>query len=790
MLEQLVLLDGASGTQMQMRGLPKGVCPEKWAVENPEVLIDMQRAYINAGSQIIYTFTFGGNSIKLADYNLESEVYEINKELAILAKKAAGSEALVAGDLAPTGQYIRPVGKLSFEEVVDAYKAQVRGLLDGGVDLFVIETMMDLQEARAAVLAVKESCDLPIMVSMTFEENGRTLTGTDPVSAVITLQSMGVDVVGCNCSTGPDAMLAIINEMKPYAKVPLLVKPNAGLPQLIDGNTVFSMKEEEFADYTRGLVEAGATYVGGCCGTNPSYIKMLKRKLEQVEQIDETRKTGSYLCSSRKTIEIGLDQPITIVGERINPTGKKELQKSLRDGEMTIVKKFALEQKEKGAHVLDVNVGMNGIDEKETMVKAVDALSVGVDLPLCIDSSNPEVIEAALRVYPGRALVNSISNESKKRDRLLKVAAKYGAMILILPISDNGLPKNLDEKHQIINEVYQAATAYGFTKEDVVVDGLVMTVSSAQQAVASTLTTIEWCSKEFGVNTIVGLSNVSFGLPERKWVNASFLAMAAVKGLSMAIANPSSELLMSVKMASDVLTAKDINCKKYVERYSQQTSREEKIVSNNTEGDIYEAVLNGKDKEIKDLIQAALDDGIEPNKIVNELMIPAINEVGQLFDEQVYFLPQLIMSAGAMKEGFSLLEPLLLELNTEIRVKPKIILATVQGDIHDIGKNIVALMFKNHGFEVIDLGKDVKIDHIIEAVKKHQPELLGLSALMTTTMVMMEDVIKALQQDSLKVKVMVGGAVITQSYADEIGADGYSKDANEAIKVAKALLEM
>lgn len=790
MLEQLILLDGASGTQMQMRGLPKGVCPEKWAVENPKALMDMQRAYIDAGSQIIYTFTFGGNPIKLSDYGLEDEVYEINKELAILAKKVAGDRALVAGDLAPTGQYIHPVGKLRFEDVVDAYKAQVRGLLDGGVDLFVIETMMDLQEARAAVLAVKESCDLPIMVSMTFEENGRTLTGTDPASAVVSLQSMGVDVVGCNCSTGPDAMLAIISKMKPYAKVPLLAKPNAGLPQLIDGKTVFSMKEEEFADYTRGLVEAGATYIGGCCGTNPSYIEVLKEKLEQVDHVDRTRKSGSYLCSSRKTIEIGLDQPITIVGERINPTGKKELQKNLRNGEMTIVTKFAAEQKEKGALVLDVNVGMNGINEKETMVKVIEALSIGVDLPLCIDSSNPEVIEAALRVYPGRALINSISNESKKRDRLLKVAAKYGAMILILPLSDNGLPKNLEEKHEIIEEVYKAATVHGFAKEDVVVDGLVMTVSSAQQAVASTLATIEWCSKEFGVNTIVGLSNVSFGLPERKWVNASFLAMAAVKGLSMAIANPSSELLMSVKMASDVLTAKDINCKNYVEKYSQQSKREEKAVSNNREGDIYKAVLNGKDKEIKELIQVALGEGIKPSKIVDEVMIPAINEVGQLFDEQIYFLPQLIMSAGAMKEGFSLLEPILLEENSETRVKPKIILATVQGDIHDIGKNIVALMFKNHGFEVIDLGKDVKTHHVIEAVKKHQPQLLGLSALMTTTMIMMEDVIKALRHEGLVVKVMVGGAVITRSYADEIGADGYSKDANEAIKVAKTLLEL
>lgn len=784
-----VFLDGASGTLMQEMGLPKGVCPEKWALEHPEHLTKLHHSYIEAGSQVIYCFSFGANSKKLSDYGLEDQVYEMNKSLAEHAKSIAGSKALVAGDIAPTGDYCPPMGNMVFEDLVQIYKEQVRGLIDGGVDLFALETMMDLQEIRAAVLAVKESCNLPIIASMTFEPNGRTLTGASPEAVLLTLQGMGVDVIGCNCSTGPESMAAIIEKMAKYAKVPLMAKPNAGLPKLIDGETHFDMDADDYIKACAKLLDAGVQFIGGCCGTRPHYIEGLWEAYKNKPVKKEAYvAAGSYVCSARQVVKLGQEEPMAIVGERINPTGKKKLQESLKLGEMNIVLDLAREQMDKGAAILDVNVGMNGIDEKETMVKAIEALAV-TGAPLCIDSSNPEVIEAALRVYPGRALLNSVSNEGKKRDTLLQVAKKYGAMLLVLPIGDHGLPKSTAAKIELIEEIYNKAREYGFTKEDIVVDGLVMTVSSAPQAVSSTLETIEWCTNSFGVNTIVGLSNVSFGLPARKWVNGTFLAMAAAKGLSMAIANPSSELLMHTKFATDVLCRRDENCNRYIDHFSEGQSESVEDDKITTRAMIYDTVLKGKHKDITEQVQTGLQEGIAAEEIVNEILIPAINEVGRRFEEQIYYLPQLMMSAKAMKEGFTLLEPLLYKDVANAPVKKSILLATVQGDIHDIGKNIVALMFKNHGFHVIDLGKDVKVATIIEAVKEHNPDILGLSALMTTTMVAMKEVMEEIRLENLSVKVMIGGAVITQSYADEIGAHGYSKDANEAVKVAKALLQ-
>ena len=464
--KKLLILDGATGTELQKRGMPAGVCPEQWVIENPDAIKQIQQAYVNAGSDIVYSCTFGGNRIKLEEFGLGHRTLEINRRLAQLSKEAAAGKCLVAGDIASTGRFIKPLGDMPFEECVDVYKEQVQGLLEGGVDLFIIETMLDIQEARAALLAVKESCSLPVCVSMSFDENMRTLTGTDPVTALITLQSLGADAVGCNCSTGPASMVEIINMMKPYARVPLMAKPNAGLPRLVNGATVFDMGAEEFGLFAESFVTAGVNLLGGCCGTSPEYIRELYRNCSNLKPQSVDWKPYSAVTSSRETVFLGFNTPVAIVGERINPTGKKKLQAELKEGSTHEIRRFALEQVEKGAHILDVNVGMPGIDEKETMINTVSLLGGICDAPLCLDSSSPEVLEAALRIYPGRALINSISQEKIKLERLLPVAAKYGAMFILLPLSDEGVPEKAVQRQAIVQKVFKEAATYGYQKSD------------------------------------------------------------------------------------------------------------------------------------------------------------------------------------------------------------------------------------------------------------------------------------------------------------------------------------
>ncbi len=789
--ENIMILDGATGTELQKRGMPQGVCPEQWVLENPQVIIDIQRAYIKAGSNAVYTCTFGGNRIKLEEFGLGDSTVEINKKLAELSREAAGSNAFVAGDLAPTGQFVRPLGELSFEELVGIYKEQVEGLRQGGVDFFIIETMMDIQEARAALLAVKESCDLPVCVSMTFNEDGRTLTGTDPATAAITLQSLGADVVGCNCSTGPDKMMEFIVAMRDVAKVPLIAKANAGLPKLVDGKTVFDMDSIKFGSYAKEFVELGVAVIGGCCGTSPAYIAQLKENLDGLKPIAPTPKTFSIVTSARQSTYVGFDYPVAVVGERINPTGKKKLKEELKEGQMGLVRDFAREQQEKGASILDVNVGMSGIDEKETMSQAVEMLASTVDLPLCLDSSSVEVLETALRIYPGRALINSISAEEIKIKKLLPIVAKYGAMFILLPLSDEGVPETAEERIQIVEKVYNEAQQYGYNKEDIVVDGLVMTVSSDQKAAKETLTVIKWCRDIFGCNTIVGLSNISFGLPERKWVNTAFMSMAIGSGLTMAIANPSEEIMMNIKMACDVLTVKDIGSSRYIAHFAhehqQDAPKTTSAETKTTIEQIYDSVVKGNQENISQLIDKALEEGVVAGELVDQTLIPAITHVGDLYEQRKYFLPQLIQSAEAMKNAFNRVEPLLKQGNDDSQKKTKVVIATVKGDIHDIGKNIVALMLKNYGFDVLDLGKDVKSEEIIKKAREEEAEIICLSALMTTTMQEMKVVVDLAKKEKVKSKIMIGGAVVDKQYAKEIGADGYSEDAHRAVKLAKKL---
>ena len=562
-----VLLDGATGTNLQKAGMPVGVCPEQWILENSEVLIDLQKRYVEAGTDILFAPTFTASRIKLKEYGLEDHLEEMNRKLVALSKEAAkGTNALVAGDLTMTGEQLYPLGDLMFEDLVDVYKEQAKIIAEAGADLFVVETMMSLQECRAAVLAIREVCDLPVMVSLTYNEDGRTLYGTDPVTAVVVMQSLGADAVGMNCSTGPEAMLEPIAKMAEYATIPLLAKPNAGMPELIDGQTVFNVEPEEFAEVGKKLVEEGAAIIGGCCGTTPEHIRALKEAVKGIPVKAPLQTKRRMLTSERKSVEITLDGRFMVIGERINPTGKKKLQAELKEGSLNLVRTMALEQEENGASILDINMGMNGIDEKEMMLRTIYEVTSTVDCPLCIDSSHVDIIEAALRIYPGRALINSISLEKEKFEKLLPIAKKYGAMFILLPLSDEGLPKDSAEKHGIIRTIMDEAVRIGMAKEDIIVDGLVATIGANPNAALECFETFSYCKNELELPTACGLSNISFGLPERTYVNTAFLTMAIANGLTMAIANPSQELLMNAAFASDMLLNKKESDIRYIER--------------------------------------------------------------------------------------------------------------------------------------------------------------------------------------------------------------------------------
>ena len=709
--ENIVILDGATGTNLMAAGMPVGVCPEEWVMEHPQVILDLQKAYVDNGTNIVYAPTFTGNRIKLLEYGLQEKINEINTTLVGLSKQAVGDRALVAADMTMTGRQLFPLGDLMFE----------------------------------------------------------------------------------------------VEKMAEDSTVPLIAKPNAGLPELEDGKTVYKMTPDMFADAMRGLVEAGASIVGGCCGTTPEHIRALTEAVKSMPVHKPLEHHRRVLASERKNVEIDLDGNFTVVGERINPTGKKKLQAQLREGKLDLVRQMAMEQETNGARILDINMGMNGIDEKEMMKSVIYEVSSTVDCPLCIDSSYVEVIEEALKIYPGRALINSISLETEKMEKLLPLAAKYGAMFILLPLSDAGLPKDVEEKKQIINTIYDKALSLGMAHEDIVVDGLVATIGANPKAAIECYETIAYCKDEKKLPTICGLSNISFGLPERMYVNTAFLTMAICKGLTMAIANPSQELLMNAAFASDMLLDRPDSDIAYIERMSrlaEEKAQYETVVVKKSDNDasasngtcaagskdaVFQAVLKGNKGSIIDEVKKMLSDGAKPDEIINNSLIPAINEVGELFNQKKYFLPQLIGSANTMKLAIEHLEPLL-EKKDSGEDMPTLVIATVEGDIHDIGKNLVVLMLKNYGYNVIDMGKDVPCEDIVNKAIETNAAVIGLSALMTTTMMRMKDVVEICKEKGCKSKVVIGGACITQSFADEIGADGYSKDAAECVKLVERLL--
>lgn len=829
--DHIIYLDGATGSNLVKAGMPSGVCPEQWILEHREVMLQLQKEYVQAGTNILYAPTFTANRVKLAEYHLEKNMSSMIHDLVAISKEAAadtpGHPVYVAGDITMTGEQLRPMGKMELEDLIAIYKEQILCLVDAGADLLVVETMMSLAETRAALIAAKEVCDLPVIATLTFEADGRTLFGTDAKTAAVVLESLGASAIGANCSTGPAQMEGIISDMVSVTMIPIIAKPNAGLPFLDEnGTTCYNMEAEEFTEEMQVLVNVGATILGGCCGTTPEFIRQLHDRFGTVAQATATRRPEGirYLTSERITHSFGLEDGFFVVGERINPTGKKALQAQLREGNFEKVIQFAEEQETCGAKVLDINMGMSGIDEKLCMLRALEEVSGVTNLPLSLDSSYVEVLEAALRNYPGRALVNSVSLETEKFEKLLPIVAKYGAMFILLPLSDAGLPKDIEEKKEIINKIYDRALSLGMRKEDIVVDGLVATVGANPKAALETLETIRYC-KSNGFATICGLSNISFAMPERGFVNTAFLTLAIQSGLTMAIANPSQEMLMSCALATDLLLNKEEAALRYIEyaggvkerREEKEAELSRKLAlleqqgtkadsTDNTEvpsavtaskdtpqiNEMQEklktAVLKGNRNGIVKITNEALESGEKPVELLNQVLLPAINLVGEYFDQGKYFLPQLIASAEAMKNSIEVLEPLLQTGNSGEEM-PVVVIATVEGDIHDIGKNLVALMLKNHGFHVIDLGKDVPQAKILETAKEHHAEFIALSALMTTTMQRMREIVAAAKQEGITAKIIIGGAVITQEYADEIGADGYSKDAADAVKLAKSLME-
>lgn len=829
--DHIIYLDGATGSNLVKAGMPSGVCPEQWILEHREVMLQLQKEYVQAGTNILYAPTFTANRVKLAECHLEKNMSSMIHDLVAISKEAAedtpGHPVYVAGDITMTGEQLRPMGKMELEDLIAIYKEQILCLVDAGADLLVVETMMSLAETRAALIAAKEVCDLPVIATLTFEADGRTLFGTDAKTAAVVLESLGASAIGANCSTGPAQMEGIISDMVSVTMIPIIAKPNAGLPFLDEnGTTCYNMEAEEFTEEMQVLVNVGATILGGCCGTTPEFIRQLHDRFGTVAQVTAARRPEGirYLTSERITHSFGLEDGFFVVGERINPTGKKALQAQLREGNFEKVIQFAEEQETCGAKVLDINMGMSGIDEKLCMLRALEEVSGVTNLPLSLDSSYVEVLEAALRNYPGRALVNSVSLETEKFEKLLPVVAKYGAMFILLPLSDAGLPKDIEEKKKIIHKIYDRALSLGMRKEDIVVDGLVATVGANPKAALETLETIRYC-KSNGFATICGLSNISFAMPERGFVNTAFLTLAIQAGLTLAIANPSQEMLMSCALATDLLLNKEEAALRYIEyaggvkerREEKEAELSRKLAlleqqgtkaasTDNTEvtsavtvskdtpqiNEMQEklktAVLKGNRNGIVKITNEALESGEKPVELLNQVLLPAINLVGEYFDQGKYFLPQLIASAEAMKNSIEVLEPLL-QIGNSGEEMPVVVIATVEGDIHDIGKNLVALMLKNHGFHVIDLGKDVPQAKILETAKEHHAEFIALSALMTTTMQRMREIVAAAKQEGITAKIIIGGAVITQEYADEIGADGYSKDAADAVKLAKSLME-
>lgn len=793
--ERVLVLDGAMGTMLQERGLQPGQSPEEMNLTMPEVVAGVHREYREAGADIIVTNTFGGSRPKLSHYGLEERLYEINARAVAIAREAAGPDAYVAASMGPTGRFVEPVGDCTFDEMADIFREQARPLVEAGADLITLETFLDIKEIRAAVIAVREiSPDIPIVAMLTFDDNGRSVLGTPPEAAAITLEAVGADVVGSNCGLGVDGIYEILAAMRRVTRLPLISQANAGLPLLKDGRTVFPGTPEEMTAYHDRLLALGVRIIGGCCGTTPAHIRAIRDALtgrDQAFPVGGPPEGVTFLSSRSGYVAIGRERPVAIIGERINPTGKKGFAAELREGKVSYIRREAMEQVAAGATLLDVNVGAPGIDEPAAMERAVFCVTGAVAVPLVLDSSNPEALERGLKAADGKVLVNSVSGEAKSQARVLPLVKKYGAAVIGLTLDEQGIPETGAARCAVAARIVDKAGEAGIAPADVVIDCLTLTVSAEQKRAMETLKAVRLVKEELRVNTVLGVSNISFGLPRRPVISAAFFAMAMEAGLDAAIINPKEEAMMAAWRSAMVLLNRDPNAAAYIEAYKGVTEApvgEARPVESplDIRGRLGRAIIDGDRENIVGLVEAALAEGLTPLQVSNEALLPGLEEVGRRFECNRFFLPQVMLSADTMQAAFGRLKE---EMKGEgFATLGKILMATVEGDIHDIGKNIVCTLLENHGFEVIDLGKNVPADRIIAAAREHGVDAVGLSALMTTTMAEMDNVISRLKEAGVKTFTMVGGAVVTQEYADEIGADLYAKDAMEAVARIKKLL--
>lgn len=767
------------GTQLQARGLKTGECPEVLSITHPEIVEDIHRSYINAGSMIVYANTFGGNSYKTAETGYS--VDEIIKASVSVAKEATkGTNAIVALDIGPIGQLMEPTGSMSFDEAYNIFKEMI--IAGSEADVVILETMTDLLELKSAVLAVKENCDKPVMCTMTFEENMRTFTGCSVSAMALTMQGLGVDALGVNCSLGPIQLQGVVEELANWTDLPIIVKPNAGLPDPKTGG--YDLSAKDFAkNMVDCIVPTGAVILGGCCGTTPEYIRCLCEKLKDVKRVVKQKNIPSAVCSASRTVVI--DQP-RVIGERINPTGKKLFKEALRNNNLDYILSQGIEQVHAGAEILDVNVGLPEIDEKEMMVRAIKGLQGVVDVPLQIDSTIPEVLESALRVYSGRPIVNSVNGEEKSLETVLPLVKKYGATVVALTLDKDGIPKTAEGRFNIAKKIVERANALGIKNQDIYVDCLTLTASAEQEGVLETLNALERVKKELGVKTVLGVSNISFGLPNRELVTSTFLTMALQKGLDLPIINPNIAPIIGAVRAYRLLSNIDKNSVEFIQAYNNMDTKKAVGVSAKKEISLSYAIENGLKKEGAEITEKLLET-LSPMDIINQQLIPTLDKAGADFEKGKIFLPQLIQSATVSQACFEVIKKKLVLENSNPVSKGKIVLATVKGDVHDIGKNIVKVLLENYGYTVIDLGKDVEYEAVVKATIENNVKLVGLSALMTTTLKSMEETIKLLRENC-DCKVMVGGAVLTPDYAEQIGADYYSRDAKESVDIAKKVL--
>ena len=777
--KERLFFDGAMGTMLQKNGLSAGEIPETWNITHRDIVYAIHKAYADAGCNIIKSNTFGANALKFkgTDYTVE----EIVTSAIDIAKTAVSGKdkTFVALDLGPTGKLLKPYGELPFETAYELYKQRVIAGKKAGADLVLIETMGDTYEIKAAVLAAKENCDLPIVVTMIFDESGKLLTGSDIKTAVFMLEGLGVDAIGFNCGLGPRQMLSLLPELLKYSSTPLVVNPNAGLPECVNGVTFFNVTPEDFANDLKELAEMGVSLLGGCCGTTPEHLKEAVKLCKDIPVLPVKQKNITAVTSYSKTAVIG-ERPI-IIGERINPTGKKKLKAALVSGDSGYIFSEALSQVECGADVLDVNVGLPEIDEPKVMCDTVRGIQGITNLPLQIDTSDPAAMEQALRIYNGKPLINSVNGKKESMEKIFPLAKKYGGVVVCLTLDEGGIPESAEGRIKIAEKIINTAKEYGIDKKDLIIDTLAMTVSTGAENAKRTLQALSYVRNTLGVNTVLGVSNISFGLPKRDNINAAFFTLAMGSGLSAGIINPKSDSMMNAFYSYCALNGYDENFETYISKTSDSAP-----TAKNDKTDLKTAVINGLSKAAGENARELLKTE-QPLDIINLYLIPALDIVGKGFEDGTIFLPQLLMSADAAKAAFDEIKASIPAEANGSEKKNKVVIATVKGDIHDIGKNIVKVLLENYGFDVIDLGKDVDPEIIVDTAIKEKVKLVGLSALMTTTVVNMEETIRLLRKRYPECKVMVGGAVMTQDYADRIGADSYAKDAMGAVRYAEKL---